>query len=89
MKNQKKSVSIYKFQRIAKNNNSVRVRGLYSASFYLALNMSLEAYELDGFIYMWVPCGKQSGDRLKTYFVRYKLDSYKAKKDCVVSGGRI
>lgn len=92
----KKQISVYKFLRIAKNKKSVKVRGLYlSASFSLSSNpigeleMPIEAYTLGDHIYMWKKSKKQSGNYLKTHFVRYKLGSVEAKKDWVSSGGKI
>lgn len=88
----KKQISVYKFLRVARNKKSVKVRGLHSsASFSLPKNyeQSLEAYVLDGFIYMWLKRNKQEGNRIKTYFVRYELGSNKAIQDFVTIGGRV
>lgn len=88
----KKQISIHKFMRIAKDRRSKRVRGLYSsASFILALEKSIDAYVLGEFIYMWVPIGKSkyNSNRIKTTFLRYRLGSPKAIKECVIAGGTI
>jgi len=83
-------VSVHKFLRIAKNPKSLKVKGLYSATLYSpAVEQALEAYEFEGFLYMFRLCKKQAGNRLKTYFVRYKMGEYKADREFPINGGKV
>lgn len=91
----KKQISFHKFQRIARNKNSIKVRGLYlSASFSLSkipakVDQAISAYILGDFIYIWRKCKKQKGNMIKTCFMRYKLNSDSAIQDWVMPGGKI
>lgn len=83
-------MSVHKFLRIAKNPNSVKIKGLYSATLYSPEAIqAIEAYEFDGFLYMFRKCEKQLGNRLKTYFVRYKIGVYKADREFPINGGNV
>jgi len=63
---------------------------LYCAALYSPEPVSaIEAYEFDGFLYMFRKCDKQEGNRLKTYFVRYKIGSYKADREFPINGGNV
>ena len=89
-KNWKKQVSVHKFLRIARNSKSVKIRGLYCSALYShEAIQAIEAYEFDGFLYMLRKCDKQEGNRLKTYFVRYKIGSYKADREFPINGGKV
>lgn len=84
----KKQISVHKFLRVAKNKNSIKVRGLYfSAPFYLS--QAIEAYVLGDFIYMWRRCKTKKSFTTKTCFMRYKFNSTEAFGDCVAAGGRV
>lgn len=88
--NRKKQISVHKFLRIAKNPNSKRVRGLYSAALYIPeMEESIEAYSLGDHIYMHRKCDKQCGNTLRTFFVRYRKGSFKANQEFVLEGGRV
>lgn len=89
-RNRKKQISVHKFLRIANNPNSKKVKGLYSAALYIPeMEQAIEAYSMGEYIYMWRKCHKQSGNQLKTYFVRYRKGSFKANQEFVVEGGRV
>lgn len=86
----KRQINVHKFLRVAKDPRSVQVKGLYSAALHIPeVEQALEAYQMDGFIYMWRKCKNQSGNNLKTYFVRYKLGTSSSKREYVLSGGRV
>jgi hypothetical protein len=89
-KNWKKQISVYKFMRIRKHLKAKKIRGLYSSALCIPeVQEALESYELDGFIYMFRQCEKQNGDRLKAYFVRYKIGTYRANREYILNGGSI
>lgn len=89
-RNRKRQISVHKFLRIAKNPNAVKIKGLYSAALYIPeVDQALEAYRLGEFIYMWRKCAKQEGNKIKTYFVRYRKGSIKAHQEYVLDGGRV
>jgi len=86
----KKQISIYKFIRVANDPHSVQVKGFnrepsFTVPFYFALNQALEAYVLNGHIYMW----QYSRKNRRSYIFRYELDSKKAREDWVAIGGRV
>ncbi len=75
--------------RIAKNPNSVKIKGLYSAALHIPeVDQAFEAYKMGDFIYMFRKCAKQEGNRVKTYFVRYDMKSRRVNDEWVMSGGR-
>jgi hypothetical protein len=86
----KKQISVYKFRRIAKNAGSIKVKGLYSSAVHIPeVEQSFEAYEMDGFLYMFRKCRKQKGNRLKTYFARYIIGHVETNKEYAITGGRV
>lgn len=89
MKSWKKQISVHKFLRIAKNPNSIKVRGLYSAAPHIPeVEQSLEAYKMGDFLYMFRKCKNQQGNNLKTYFVKYNMKCRRVNDEWVMSGGR-
>lgn len=83
----KKQISLHKFRRIAQNPESTRVKGLYSAALHIPeVEQAIEAYEMDGFLYMHRKC---KGNNLRTYFVRYILGTSRSDREYVLTGGRV
>ena len=84
----KKQISVHKFLRVAKDKNSIKVRGLYfSAPFCLA--QAIEAYVLGDFVYMWRKCNTNKSPTTKTCFMRYRLGSNCPLENTVFAGGRV
>lgn len=90
MLKRKKQINVYKFLRVAKDPRSIKVKGLYSKNLYTqGLDIAIEAYVKDDFLYMWKKCKKQTGNRQKTYFARYNLGLSTFGKEYVTVGGRV
>jgi len=63
---------------------------LYAAALHIPeVEQAIEAYKLDDFIYMFRKCKTQDGNKLKTYFVRYKLGAYRSNREYIINGGRV